>query len=404
MTITIQAVSAQGESAVPGVRYTDVADSPFAMLFAAQMATLPPQMPIPVMTLTTGEGDPLNGISDGRAAVGMLADPVLPSRTPFIATPNPANLADANLIKQDTLAAAASDNLNPAADIATSKTAVPAFTAELQASARLAAGAREPASPLAPAAGDADDKAAALNAITALISGPRFSKENIQGDNTGKSPLLDASVTTVQNPAIKKPLALLKEDLGGLSVAAEARLSIKENQMGVLPDRQVLPSSAVGTRQDLPSTAGLAVDDMRIGLPMDRSKQWGEAFSHQVAKAVERQMESARIHVNPEKLGPIEVSISMHKEQAQIMITAANPQAREILESQLPTLSRMMEQAGLQLADAQVSTQQQGQREQHHPQRQHRTVMAEEAEAVNDALPVESARPVTGTSGLIGRA
>ena len=399
MTITIQAVSAQGESAIPGVRYTDVADSPFAMLFAAQMATLPPQLQpdiLPPPPATTD--DALKGIADSRGITGGFSEPVMPARMPFVMEAKAANLPDINLVKQDALA---SNSLNPAITVASAHAAVPVFTAELQSSVRLAASSREQVPQLS--VGDADDKAAALSAVSALMSGPRFSKENVQGDSIGKSPLLEVNSANVQMPVIKKPFALLKEDLSGLSVAAEARLSMKESLVVGATEGQVLPSAAAGARQDLPSVTGVATDDIQIGLPMDRSKQWGEAFSHQIAKAVERQVDSARIQVSPEKLGPIEISISMHKEQAQIMITAANPQAREILESQLPTLSRMMEQAGLQLADAQVSTQQ-GQRDQQQPNRQPRIVIAEDAEGINEVLPVESARQTAGTGGLIGRA
>ena len=89
---------------------------------------------------------------------------------------------------------------------------------------------------------------------------------------------------------------------------------------------KTLPPALAAGRQELPtdlsaSGAGKELKEVLLGGTMDRSKQWGEAFGQQVVKAVERQLDSARFHVTPEKLGPIEVQISMNKEQAQIVVT-----------------------------------------------------------------------------------
>lgn len=143
----------------------------------------------------------------------------------------------------------------------------------------------------------------------------------------------------------------------GFAVRIEADMALSAaGKDGVVPVALQTAPLTLSGGQGAPTSG-----DVVIAEPMAKTDAWGEAFGKQLMSNAVAGLEKTTIQVNPEHLGPLEISITMNKEQAQVMVLAANPQARDIVEHHLPALSRMMEQAGLQLADAQVSSQQQGQ-------------------------------------------
>lgn len=120
-----------------------------------------------------------------------------------------------------------------------------------------------------------------------------------------------------------------------------------------------------GQRQILPpvltsAAPAMATQEWRIDPPMARTAEWQTAFGERVGSMVTMKLDSASIQVSPENLGPLDISIRFDgQEQATISVVAATPEAKSIVESSLPQLSRMLEQSGIQLGSTQVSTQQQ---------------------------------------------
>lgn len=170
----------------------------------------------------------------------------------------------------------------------------------------------------------------------------------------------------------------------GFAVRIEADMALSAaGKDGLVPMMLQTPTLPQSLAQTVP-----AASDAVIAEPMAKSDAWGAAFGKQLMSNAAAGLEQTTIQVNPEHLGPLEISITMNKEQAQVMVIAANPQARDIVEHHLPALSRMMEQAGLQLADAQVSSQQQGQNQGQEQGRraaqQHREPVAELSAQVDD--------------------
>lgn len=368
MAITIQSVlNLSDSSASPSQGYVSTPDSPFAMFFANQLQ---------VFAL----GQPGVAPADSRTLpdIGQLPHAAA-------ATQDAASLLE-GLFMPGHVAA------NPLTTAAGKDTAAistltdPAVLGEALAAEELAA--------LAGAKTKSAKSGEAAGTLSELIA--------LTGDAAAdEAPALPGLLAAASSD--KRALRTLKDD--GLSAAVAVRLAMREAEAAEAGSEvKTLPPAVAAGRQELPTDlsatgAGKELKEVLLGGTMDRSKQWGEAFGQQVVKAVERQLDSARFHVTPEKLGPIEVQISMNKEQAQIMVTTSNLMAKEIIESHLPALSRMMEQAGLQLADAQVSSQQHGQ-QQHgqQAQQQHGRSQPEVMPSLPEPEMVSS--PVTASSGL----
>lgn len=148
-----------------------------------------------------------------------------------------------------------------------------------------------------------------------------------KGDASTDLHLPTSSATTVA-PAPLMAVGALTEDVSGLS-AGLSRLP------GV---------SASGFAPTLP-----------LSTPVGQSA-WANELGQRVAWLANSELREAQLQLHPRSLGAVEVRIAYgHEQQLNISFSAANPVAREALDASLPRLREMLEQQGLQLADANIS-------------------------------------------------
>ena len=85
---------------------------------------------------------------------------------------------------------------------------------------------------------------------------------------------------------------------------------------------------------------------------------WSEPLAQRLATIVSgRDVNSADLRLNPPHLGRIEVRITLHGDQASILLSTTNPEVREALQQALPRLDSLLENLGIQLAQSDVSDQ-----------------------------------------------
>lgn len=129
--------------------------------------------------------------------------------------------------------------------------------------------------------------------------------------------------------------------------------------------RAVEASSMLSTTVDadgnIISESGLT--DRRANLPPSlqtiplpvKHPQWGQALGQRVVYMTNSQIQQAQITLNPEKLGPIHIKLHMDRDQQiQVSMSAQHGTTREAIESAIPRLREMLEQAGVQLASVDV--------------------------------------------------
>lgn len=96
-----------------------------------------------------------------------------------------------------------------------------------------------------------------------------------------------------------------------------------------------------------------------INLPV-KHPQWGQAFGQRVVFMANQSLQQAQITLNPEKLGKIQVLLKMDKDQVMnVSLAAQNGMTREAIENALPRLREMLEQAGINLGNVDISEQKQ---------------------------------------------
>jgi hypothetical protein len=84
---------------------------------------------------------------------------------------------------------------------------------------------------------------------------------------------------------------------------------------------------------------------------------WGEALGSRVLWVLDHQLPSASVRLNPPGLGPLEIRISLHQDQAQVSFASHHAVVRDAVEAALPRLREMLAGNGLTLAGVNISHQ-----------------------------------------------
>lgn len=91
-----------------------------------------------------------------------------------------------------------------------------------------------------------------------------------------------------------------------------------------------------------------------IPLPLNHA-QWGDKFAEHIVWLGNNDIKSAVIKINPEELGPLEISVKVVKDSANVNILSHSMHVRDIVDQAIPRLRDMMADQGLNLANVQVS-------------------------------------------------
>jgi flagellar hook-length control protein FliK len=82
------------------------------------------------------------------------------------------------------------------------------------------------------------------------------------------------------------------------------------------------------------------------------SAGWNQALGTKITWMATAGMQSASLSLNPPDLGPMQVVLNVHNQQADATFITAQPEVKQALEAAMPKLREMMDQAGIQLGQA----------------------------------------------------
>jgi flagellar hook-length control protein FliK len=121
-----------------------------------------------------------------------------------------------------------------------------------------------------------------------------------------------------------------------------------------------LTAAAPATLSQAPaSTAAAAQGAVPLNLPQPPGDgAWGQALGERVLWMVGQDVQHAQVRLNPPDLGPLEIRVALHNDQASVSFHAQHPFTREAIEAALPRLREMLGDANINLASVDV-----GQRE-----------------------------------------
>ncbi|TQV65372.1 MAG: hypothetical protein FNT29_00595 [Halothiobacillaceae bacterium] len=100
----------------------------------------------------------------------------------------------------------------------------------------------------------------------------------------------------------------------------------------------------------------LAVLD-RISVPPHQTRDFGEAMGQRVMLMVGREMQGARIELNPVDLGPMEIHLQLRGNEATVHFGAAHALTREAIEAAIPRLRDLLAEQGFTQVNVNVGQQ-----------------------------------------------
>lgn len=84
--------------------------------------------------------------------------------------------------------------------------------------------------------------------------------------------------------------------------------------------------------------------------------EWQQAISQHVTLYTKQGQQSAELHLHPEELGQVQISLKLDDNQAQLQMVSAHGSVRAALEAALPMLRTSLAENGIQLAQSTISS------------------------------------------------
>ncbi len=101
----------------------------------------------------------------------------------------------------------------------------------------------------------------------------------------------------------------------------------------------------------LPTPTAHAALEPEVGSPA-----WKQALSHQLTSFTRNGVHHAELRLHPEELGPLQISLRLHQDQAQLHFVTDHHQVRAALEAAMPHLRSSLAEAGIQLDQGSVGS------------------------------------------------
>lgn len=168
---------------------------------------------------------------------------------------------------------------------------------------------------------------------------------------------LDKATTASGDGKAPATAAAAVKPAGDLAAVVATPKSI---ETATVANPQAIAAVNTAALQQLADTT--AVQSNKLA-PQVGSPGWDQALGQKVVWMVQGAQQTATLTLNPPDLGPMQVTLNVSNNQATANFTAHQPEVRHALEAAMPRLREMLNDAGIQLGQSNVSagTQQQQQ-------------------------------------------
>ena len=139
---------------------------------------------------------------------------------------------------------------------------------------------------------------------------------------------------------------------GPLPAADPGAASVTPAEAPPLP---ATPAAPAEWTPPVPAAAGAGRPLLAVPLPVTHPA-WADAVAGQVHGLLGRGVARADLVLTPAHLGRLEITLEVTGDQTTAHFLTATPAARDLLEQALPRLREVLQQAGLQLGQAEVNT------------------------------------------------
>lgn len=154
----------------------------------------------------------------------------------------------------------------------------------------------------------------------------------------------DTSSTKVMSKSEAPNFAVLLKT----TESTKERLPITQTDLPTIPQLQSAPISLAVSNPGIIMTDKISA---RVGTPA-----WDQSLGQKIVWMSNNTQQTASLTLNPPDLGPLQVVLSVNNDQANATFISAQPDVRLAIEAAMPKLREMMNDAGIQLGQTNVSS------------------------------------------------
>lgn len=164
---------------------------------------------------------------------------------------------------------------------------------------------------------------------------------------TAETPLLADATKPAATPAILAEETAITDEV---AAAGAKKAAGQESFESVLAQMRDMPAQTRTQHNEVKNAdANAARVQSQVGTPA-----WNTEIGDRLTWMAGNKETKAELVLTPPQMGRIEISITMNGDQANASFVSANPAVREALESALPRLREILNEAGISLGQTQV--------------------------------------------------
>lgn len=180
----------------------------------------------------------------------------------------------------------------------------------------------------------------------------------VTSSSSSRNTLLNDDLTLtskVQASTRDTDRASLPASVQQLTPVVEAASAKQEVMSTVSPTTPTATLAPILANNISAPPAGVAAPAAVISQPLG-THEWQQAISQHVTLYTKQGQQSAELHLHPEDLGQVQISLKLDENQAQLQMVSAHSNVRAALEAALPMLRTQLAENGIQLAQSTISS------------------------------------------------
>ncbi|WP_261640361.1 flagellar hook-length control protein FliK [Erwinia mallotivora] len=163
--------------------------------------------------------------------------------------------------------------------------------------------------------------------------------------NTGNSAAKNSADSSQLNTAFQQVLSHVTKETDKENSSSSTSTTITSN---VVSAASAALTPATTTTVTAPATSQLS---SQLGSP-----EWQQALGQQIVMFSRNGQQTAELHLHPQDLGSIQISLKLDNDQAQLNMVSGHSEVRAALEAALPQLRSALAESGINLGQSNVSS------------------------------------------------
>lgn len=184
----------------------------------------------------------------------------------------------------------------------------------------------------------------------ALIQNARNSVDSRTGNNNDN--LLTSNLDNLDNQLVELKIINSLKGTNSISAAAISQ-RVLASDLTLDTTNKDISINNINTNQRATQVDSVNLVELK---PPVSSPDWGPALNQRVTWMVANSLQNASITVNPPNLGPLEINIQTDQNKTNVQFIVSSSEVRQAIQDAIPSLSKMLENSGLQLGQANINS------------------------------------------------